>query len=169
MHHIFLATFLLFSQSASSDQLAIGLATTHFINSNSVATNYKGCLHESCETIFNPIFAYRFLDLNKQDNLYSAVTVFAGLNSVAEAMTGTMYSYGLAKNSWKAGIVQGFYLQNNAKYRQANIEPFYLFEVKNIGIVPVIGVELQKNITNQFFITGLITPILSNIGFGINF
>lgn len=166
MRVIILVAALLSCWPVEADQLLLGLITAHTFNVDSTATNYEGCLHESCETIINPLLAYRHIKYANNGLEYDAVTVFGGLNSVHGPMAGAAYSFGVVRRTWNLGVLQGLYVQDNAHYRQQGVEPFYVVETQNAGLVPLLGIEAQKYVTGNLFVNTLVTPILVNIGIG---
>lgn len=173
---------LLFLQAANADELALGLVTAHIYNIPGVSQKYSGCLNSSCEIIYNPVVAYRFtndkyyngLDKTrtrwiKEKEAYMSNTFLVGLNSVHEPMAGYYLSFGIWAGSHKIGWAGGMYFQDNNKFRQKNVMPFSVYEVRGTGFVPIMGLEHQYFIDKKIFTSILVTPVVANFGLGFSF
>lgn len=173
---------IIFSPKLLADELALGLVTAHLINVPGVSQKYSGCLHKSCEVIYNPLLAYRFTtdeygpkyDMNrrrwvKAKDGYTAHTILGGLNSVHEAMGGYYFSSGFWSGNHKLGIAGGGYLQDNRKFYARGVVPFALFEINGTGFTPIVGIEYQYFFDKHLFTSAIITPAVANFGLGISF
>lgn len=158
---------LFMPMSAMAGEIVFAPITAHLINNNGVASRYSGCLHKSCEVIYNPIFAYR--SVNKYDEYYTSHTFMVGLNSIHDHMGGYYASIGTQLNSNRIGLVVGAYAQNNEHFHEQGIIPFAMYERNQTGIVPIIGVEHQFFFDKTVFSSAIITPVVANFGFGISF
>jgi hypothetical protein len=182
MKRLIIYAILLASAKVEADELVFGLVTAHLYNVPGVSQKYSGCLHKSCEVIYNPLLAYRatknkyHYGLNKSrtkwiktKDSYIANTFVGGLNSVHQPMAGYYFSFGVWAGRHKVGFAAGAYLQDNSKFYDRYIQPFSVYETQNIGVVPIIGVEHQFFFDKHIFTSAIITPAVANFGFGYSF
>jgi hypothetical protein len=167
MRKLILLLLLLGATKANADQVAIGLVTIHHTNPNQIDRKFSGCLHASCEAIYNPVLAYRMIEKTKRT--YDAYTLLAGVNSIHEPIVGAYYAGGIRRSGYNLGVAMGVYMQNNEKFLQRGIIPFSAGKTGPLGIVPIIGVEHQYRLTKKLFINTLITPVITNVGLGLQF
>lgn len=152
---------------AAADQIALGLVTIHHTNPNQIDRKFSGCLHASCEAIYNPVLAYRMMEQTKTD--YTAYTLLGGVNSIHEPIVGAYVASGLKLKRHKIGFAAGMYLQDNKKFNERGIIPFSFEQSGGIGIVPIVGAEHQYRLTKSVFINTLVTPVITNVGIGLQF
>jgi hypothetical protein len=178
MKHIFLILFLVLSSTAAyaetelktSIEFLAGGLTYHVIDSGSSSYNANKVSSDG-RLISNPEFG---IVLTQQFSyLYQSGAVFGGQNPVGQPMGGALYQFGYAIDNLQIGAAAGAYLQDDNAFRNAGVEPFRMFEVGSIGVVPVLGLALNYNIPlsekTYLKINNVITPIITNssLSFGV--
>lgn len=166
MKRLLLTALLLLSSKVHGDEFALGLVTAHLVDPGRVSERFEGCLHRSCEVIYNPIVAYRML--TKQGVDYYSHTLLYGTNSIHDHMAGYFFSFGTQYSKNRFGAVMGTYIQDNEHFRQRGIEPFSIAEINATGFVPLVGVEHQYFLQKNLFTNIIITPVVANFGLGIS-
>lgn len=150
------------------NMLLLGLVTVHLYNPSQVGAGYKGQVGEDGTVIYNPIVGYR-QEFRPRPHMYLTRSVFGGLNSVHSPMVGGALSAGVHSDQHHIGFIHGFYLQDNNKFRERDIEPFSAMEFGSVGIVPVVGIEHQYEFKRDWYSNAVVSPLLINLGLGWRF
>ncbi len=160
------------SGSAFSDQfeLVTGSYAYHFFGGE-VSHKFSNKVSPDGRLITAKLLGIRNTHIFKSKT-YLSEAVFIGENSVAKPIYGGVLSFGEILGNWQAGLVCGFYKQDDSEFLKKEIMPFSL---AGTGIVPLIGAEVNYKISfsrNYFMkINNVLTPIATNhnISFGVNF
>ena len=95
--------------------------------------------------------------------------MLGGLNSIHEPIVGAYIASGIKLKRQKLGLVGGMYLQDDKKFNERGIIPFSFKQSGGIGIVPIVGGEYQYRLTKSVFVNTLVTPVITNVGIGLQF
>lgn len=154
-------------RQANADQLVIGGLTYHVINADSISHMYKGCIIKPCALIYTPLIGYRFEEHDR--DWYMAHTPFIGGNSIHQPIAGFLWSFGGILGDHKLGLAQGLYLQDDNKFIKKGIIPFSISQGGSVGVVPILGLEHQYRLSEKFFTSSVLSPIIMNVSIGYQF
>lgn len=149
--------------SVSLEGLAGGI-TYHLVDTDAASAHYIYKLNANGRLIYNSLWGYGVLVEDNKN--YFAIKTFLGDNSVGLPMMGSMLSYGWKWHGLYYGPVLGVYFENDDAYRAMGVQPFRIAEDGSMGIVPIIGIELNYRIdlTDRVYLklNNVITPYLTN-------
>ena len=163
---------LLFLLPTNSWELVGGSLTYHIIDGGA-AQAFSNKLSPDGRLINNPIYGIQYV--TESDSLYETIGIFSGDDSVGDPILGMKYSTGYKYNHWYLGLVLGAYEQSTMGFTNRGIQPFEFAQIGDVGIVPLIGGEVnyRVNLSQSMYVklNNLISPIITNttISLGYSF
>lgn len=166
-----LLALLLLTINSVADVEVVGGSLTYHLIDYSNAVQYSNKLSNDGRLIDNPILGIQYV---KESRLtYESIGVFTGENSIGKDILGLKLSTGEKMSNLYLGVVIGAYEQSTKSFRDKNIVPFQVGQVGDVGIVPLVGVELNYKIkvANKIYvkINNVVTPILTNSTISLGF
>lgn len=158
---------LVFSTIAcASDTIElVGPGLTMHVIDGGVSDKYVNKISSNGRLILTPQIGIRKTNVDKWGT-YNSLALFAARNSIGSPIYGGFGATGAEFfKFFDAGLVYGFYIQNDEDFRARGIEPFSMWGNTNAA-VPLFGIELNVKIRieDNVFIgfNNIITPILTN-------
>jgi hypothetical protein len=155
---------------AEDAEAMFGGITAHFWEKRDVSDKFANKLDRTGKVIDNQLLGFR--TVTEQGLIYESKMAFSGTNSVGGPIFGIAGSQGLIVGNARVGVIYGFYLQDNRKFYDRDINPVTMLPTNGWAPAPVIGIELTQKVklsrTTYLLLNVVATPILVNAtaGFG---
>ena len=161
------------SCNATESYELVGGGLTYHIMVPIRSRNFSNKVSEDGRLIDNPIIGIQRVVESR--DYYTSLGAFTGANSVGDTILGMKYSTGARIEHWYLGIVLGAYEQPTHTFYDRNIVPFQLAKIGDVGIVPVVGWEVNYriNLSRSYYLklNNIVSPMITNttISVGVSF